>query len=104
MAREVESPSDPVYRSALRESRWILLIWLINMLWVVGYCGLFGYHIEDQTLTTVLGMPSWVFGGIFMPWIVATTVICWFAVTQIEDHPLEDAAAADEKLEEHTDG
>lgn len=104
MARDLESSPDPVYRSALRESRWILVLWLINMLWVVGYCSLFGYHSADEPLTTVLGMPSWVFGGIFMPWIVATTVISWFALTQIEDHPLHDPAPADEESEEQTDG
>ena len=104
MSHDIESSSDPVHRSSLRELRWILLLWLINLLWVVGYCRLFGYQSEGEPLTTVLGMPSWVFGGVFAPWIVATTVICWFALTQIEDHPLQDPAPEDATSREQTDG
>jgi hypothetical protein len=104
MARDVETSSDPVYRSSLRELRWILFIWFIFLLWVVGYCGLFGYQTEEAALTTILGMPSWVFGGVFLPWIAATIVTCWFALTQIEDHPLQDPTADDETSGEPADG
>lgn len=100
MTRDDQTPSDPVFRSSLRELRSILVIWTVFLIWVVGYCGLFGYEPTDPTeetaLKTILGMPSWVFGGIFIPWIVATIVICWFALTQIEDHPLQDPVADDE--------
>ncbi len=81
---------DPVYASSLRELKWILIIWLINAIWVVGYCVWFGYPDEERPLTTVLGMPSWVFWGVLVPWIVAATVSSWFALTQMEDHPLDE--------------
>ena len=85
-----ETQADPVFASSLRELKWILVVWLVNFLWVVGYCAMYGYQSESRPLTTVLGMPSWVFGGIFAPWIVATVISSWFALTQMEDHPLEE--------------
>ena len=88
-----ENQSDPVFASSLGELKWVLVIWLINFLWVVGYCILYGYPSEGQPLDTVIGMPSWVFWGIFVPWIVATAVTSWFALTQIEDHPLEELSS-----------
>ena len=90
-----ETQSDPVFASSLRELRWIVLIWLVNFCWVVGYCRAYGYPSEGQPLATVLGMPSWVFWGIFVPWIVAAVVTSWFALTQIEDHPLESSPASE---------
>jgi hypothetical protein len=37
-----------------------------------------------------------VFWGVFVPWIVATLVTGWFALTQIEDHVLPDCSPAPE--------
>lgn len=90
-----DKPADPLYRSSLRELRWIVSIWLVTFVWVIGYCRLFGYN-GDQPVELTLGMPSWVFWGIVIPWIVATVVSCWFALTQMQDHPLEDASPDEE--------
>ena len=90
MAQEHDSPVDPVFASSLREFKWILLIWLVFFLWVIGYCYAFGYPDPETPLVTVIGMPSWVFWGIFLPWIAATLASTWFALTQIKDHPLPD--------------
>jgi len=90
MAQEPDSPPDPVFESSLREFKWMLVIWLIHFLWVIGYCYAYGYPAPETPLVTVLGMPSWVFWGIFVPWIVATLISTWFALTQIKDHPLPD--------------
>ncbi|MGI9440973.1 MAG: hypothetical protein ACR2N1_00825 [Rubripirellula sp.] len=99
MSQEPIPPLDPVYKSSLRELKWILVIWLVHFLWVVGYCSAFGYMPRRYTLTfsgyitTVIGMPSWVFWGVFVPWISASLVTTWFALTQIEDHDLPDSAS-----------
>ena len=90
MAHEHDPPLDPVFKSSLRELKWILVIWLFHFVWVVGYCYAYGYLTPETPLTTVIGMPSWVFWGVFVPWIVATMVSTWFALTQIEDHALPD--------------
>ena len=78
---------DPIFESSLRELKWILLAWLVNFIWVIGYCSLFGYSNSDAT---VMGMPSWAFWGVFLPWIVMTLFTVWFAFFQMTDHPYED--------------
>ena len=80
-------PSDSLFRSSLRELKWIIVIWLANFIWVIGYCWLFGYS-PDQPIALTLGIPSWAFWGIFAPWGLATAVSCGFALTQMQDHPL----------------
>ena len=82
--------ADPVYESSRRELKWILLLWVLCFVWVIGYCGMFGYQDGEQPLTTVIGMPSWVFWGIFLPWILASVASIWFALAKVEDHPLEE--------------
>ena len=94
MAQEYDPPVDPVFKSSLRELKWIFVIWLVHFVWVVGYCYAFGYLAPKTQLTTVIGMPSWVFWGVFVPWISATVVSSWFALTQIEDHDLPDSLPA----------
>ena len=80
---------DPVYVTSLREAYWIVAAWAVNCLWVVGYCRLRGYDSVDvENLRTILGMPAWVFWGIFLPWIAATVFTIWFALKCIADHPL----------------
>jgi len=96
MSFDAEQSRDPVYVSSLRESRWILLYWAIFFVWVVGYSTLYGYLPEGEPLVTVLGMPSWVFWGVFLPWIVSGVIGIWFALTQIEDHPLEEVVDAED--------
>ncbi len=80
---------DPVFASSLRELKWILAIWSVNFIWVVGYCVLYGYYEEEAPLATVIGMPSWVFWGVFLPWILSIVVSAWFAFAFMEDHPLD---------------
>lgn len=95
MKSDVKSSPDPVYQSSLRESRWILLFWVAFFVWVVGYSSLFGYPAEGEPIDTVIGMPAWVFWGVFLPWIISGLVTIWFALTQIEDHPLEEISDAE---------
>ena len=94
MSQEPATPLDPVYESSLRESKWILAIWFLNFVWVMGYCGVYGYRPSDEPLTTVCGMPSWVFWGVIVPWLISAAVSTWFALTQIKDHPLPDGPLA----------
>ena len=80
---------DPVYVSSLRELKWIVAIWTITVIWVVGFCGVFGYS-PDESLETVIGMPWWAFWGVFVPWVITALITCWFAIFKMEDHPLDD--------------
>lgn len=76
------------FRSSLRELKWILAIWAVSFVWVFSYCAMFGYSTDNEIKLT-WGIPSWAFWGVFVPWTAATVVSCWFALTQMEDHPLE---------------
>lgn len=73
---------DPVYLHARREAWVIFLVWLAALLWCVPYCYVYGYsELPDPAqLSTVWGIPSWLFWGIVAPWLVAdllTVVICF---------------------------
>tara|TARA_Y100001960_G_C14721513_1_gene852648 strand:- start:62 stop:715 length:654 start_codon:yes stop_codon:yes gene_type:complete len=66
------SPSsfpDPGFLHARREAIIIFLVWVVALLWAVPYCYLNGYNIEADQLQLIYGIPSWVFGGIVMPWL-----------------------------------
>ncbi len=80
---------DPLVTHSLREARWIVAIWAVMFLWVVGYCSWSAYSGDGEDISMVLGMPHWVFWGIALPWCVSTVVTCWFALFGIADDSLE---------------
>jgi hypothetical protein len=82
------SCDDPLVSHSLREAKWIVVIWLVTFIWVVGYCARFGYHEAGTAVPTIFGMPSWVFWGVALPWAAATVVSSWFALFQIADDSL----------------
>ncbi len=57
--------------------------WVACLLWSLGYSHFFGYGVADITL--VLGMPSWVFYGILLPWVAATAFSVWFSLCYMQD-------------------
>jgi hypothetical protein len=67
-------PEDPVLVSSRREAVVVFLIWLAACLYTVGFSYAFGYGRDPATLRFILGMPDWVFGGIFIPWTVCTVL------------------------------
>jgi len=60
------------------------VVFAVALLWAVGVCYREGYmarseHARDQL--TILGMPTWVFWGIVVPWLVIdifTAIYCFF--------------------------
>ncbi len=111
--------TDPVYKSSFRESIWILGIWAACFLYTVIYCYLNGYlthepHLNSTgpaigslvgklesfnrlpaSLTTPLGLgiPDWVFYGIFCPSAVAiiiTIIFCLFIYLEQDLEPTDD--------------
>lgn len=93
MSESSDASSDAIHSSSLREFWWILLIWGACFAWTIGYCRVFGYEL-DEPIALTFGMPSWAFWGVFVPWGIATIVSCWFALTQMQDHPLDSDATA----------
>ena len=82
-----DESTDPLFRSALREFKAIILVWLVHFVWVIGYCSLRGYGTADPD-AMIAGIPAWAFWGVGVPWLSATAVTVWFALFKMEDHPL----------------
>ena len=77
-----------IFLNARHEAVLIASIWLAALIWTVPYCYASGYsNVEDGKLEMVMGVPSWVFWGVAVPWLVAdvlTTIVC-FTVMQDDD-------------------
>jgi hypothetical protein len=80
---------DPLLTSARREMRITIGLWAIAMVCTLGVSLTWGYGRDPETLTFVLGFPDWVFWGIIVPWAASTVIASIFALTVMQDAPLE---------------
>ena len=80
---------DPVFLNCRRETLVILVAWAVFFLWVAGYCGSVGYSEPGEPVELVIGMPAWVFWGVFVPWFGACAFTVWFSLRFVADDPLE---------------
>jgi hypothetical protein len=83
---------DPMVRHGRREAVVALGVFAAAITYTVGYCSRFGYGRSAESLTFVLGFPSWVFWGVIAPWVVCTAVSFWFVLSFMKDEPLQEAA------------
>ena len=79
---------DPIYVHAKREARWILVAWAVCLVWTVGYSALFGYEVDGAQMQLIMGIPSWVFWGVFIPWMGATLFSVWFGLVYMKEDDL----------------
>ncbi len=88
-----ERPNDPVFLHARREAIVIVSLWLLAMLWVVPYCYLNGFHpvSNPADLKTIWGIPSWVFWGVGVPWLVCDVIAIGLCLFFIKDDDLGEA-------------
>ena len=85
---------------------WILATWCVFCAWCLGSCAVHYQVAPDargelptaamdaDALRLVWGLPSWVFWGIAVPWLAATTVTIVFAIGVLkseDDLPEEEA-------------
>ena len=64
------------------------LIWFVGLFWCCGVLVAFGYVAAEQRPDVpelVWGIPSWVFWGLFAPWIVLIGATWWFALMVLKD-------------------
>ena len=101
---------DPTFLHARREAIVIVALFAVFCIWSISVCYGFGYLNTDEhrpDIATTFGMPSWVFWGICLPWIVVDVVAVWFCFFFMqdddlgEDHEGEDLA---EQVADSTDG
>lgn len=77
--------NDPVFQHSRREALVILVLWGISFAWTVPYCYVNGYQAPGvpEDLGMTLGIPSWVFWGVAVPWIVCGAIsilLCLFFI------------------------
>ncbi len=90
---------DPLVLHARRETLAILAAFIVCMVWSIGCCYSLGYLAPDGgPVTKVLGMPSWVFWGVAVPWVAADLWAVWFCFRFMVDDPLGEVQ--DETLQE----
>ena len=73
------------------ELRFILLTWSVCCIWVISYCGIYGYDLEPKDISTVFGFPDWAFWGIALPWIFANLVTFWFCLRVLKNEDDEES-------------
>jgi hypothetical protein len=89
----VSRQTDPVLVNARREGIVIGIAWLAATTYCCTYCYLFGYirpghPLGNEDVRPILGMPSWVFWGIMVPWLVCAVFSIWFAAFVMKDDDL----------------
>ena len=75
---------DPVFRHAKREAWIILGAWIAATTYCYAYSYIYGYIRPGRSLTMddvrpILGVPSWFFIGVLVPWGVCLIFTVWFA-------------------------
>lgn len=88
-----ELERDPVFLHSRREALIIFCAWLAGLVWAVPYCYTNGYigNVDPENVKTILGIPSWVFWGIAVPWLVADIFTTWFVFFYMADDDLGEA-------------
>jgi hypothetical protein len=89
---------DPVFLHSRREAAIIFAVWILCLIWTVPYCYWNGYVAagESVEVSTILGVPSWAFWGIAVPWLLADVFTIWFCISYMRDADLGDEGEPDE--------
>jgi len=86
-----------VFLNSRREAIVIFGSWFVALCWSVPYCYIYGYghQIDPETFSTTMGIPSWLFGGILLPWIAADVFTTWVCFFFMQDDELGHASDED---------
>lgn len=84
-----------VLNNARREAIWIFGAWLCATVYCCGYYAFFGMTRPGEEMGAadvhpILGMPSWFFFGVILPWGVCVLFTVWFAGFRMSDDDLGD--------------
>jgi hypothetical protein len=97
---------DPVFLNSRKEAIAIFSLWFFCLLWSVPVCYAMGYggDVVPREVPTVLGMPSWIFWGLVLPWLVADAVTIWLCFRFIKNDPLGSVNGEEAVAEKTADG
>jgi len=89
-SEQTQPEYDPVFVHSRREAMIICCVWVAALMWTVPYCYFTGYvgPVDAENFKTVLGMPAWLFWGVFVPWGVANLFTIWFCFFYMKDEDL----------------
>ncbi len=76
------------FRQCLREAWLVIGIWTVGLVWCSTAIITWGYvPVEDRPAEPelILGIPSWVVWGLFVPWFAMTLATWWFAGVFLKD-------------------
>ncbi len=87
------------FRQCLRETRLIAVVWTLMLIYCTTVFSLTGYIPPEErpdVPSLILGIPSWVFWGLFFPWCLGVVFTIWFAQFYLkEDEPYAEFPEAD---------
>ena len=78
-----ETGYAPSFLQARRELFVILAGFTIFLTWVLLTCWILGYETENGEIDVTLGLPSWVFLGVALPWLGASVFTFWFCLRRL---------------------
>lgn len=88
---------DPVLKHARSEAVIIFIVFAIHMAWSITWCYFNGYNLpSEQPVDTVFGIPSWIFWGVIVPWLVVDLFSVWFCLWYMALDPLGEDSAESE--------
>lgn len=98
---------DPVFLNSRREAKIIFGVWFLCLIWAVPVSYLLGYHqtVTPDNVETIVGIPTWAFWGLFLPWLAAdviTTAFCFWYLKEDELGHADDEGPRD--AESHVAG
>ena len=83
-----ELRDDPVYVASLREALVAIGLWVVCGAYTITYCYLNGYGENASPLETVAGIPSWIFYGVVIPWLLVNVFAVWYCFFFVKDQDL----------------
>ena len=83
-----------VFLHSRREAIVIFGSWFVALCWSVPYCYIngYGHQVDPETFSTTMGMPTWLVGGILLPWIIADLFTTWVCFFFMQDDDLGETA------------
>jgi len=93
---------DPQFLQCRREMFLVLGLFLVSLIWTISVSYVLGYQIppgiEADRLPLVGGVPTWVFWGVLVPWLVIDLVAVWFCFFYMQDEPVADSEVPDREV------
>jgi hypothetical protein len=90
MSQPSHSPrkEQRLLQNARREALVIMIVWALALVWSCLVSYFFGYSRPPTDIGLILGMPDWVFWGIFLPWALCLAFSVWFCFRFMADDDL----------------